>query len=156
MEDLVQESPWGDRFRPMIEQACRPAVLGVIGLGTGALLPPDWVLHGPQLCVFKMMSGMPCPGCGLTRAVVLLMHGDLSGSLFFHPLAIFLVLAGLVVAAVDGYAWWRAHPGGTAATKPSWLLERLSRTPAPWVLIGLMLALWAVRLPLYLVGSWVY
>ncbi|MCC7369613.1 MAG: DUF2752 domain-containing protein [Chloroflexi bacterium] len=156
MAEAVPRVPLGDALRPLAEQAFRPALIGMAGLTAGALLPPDWVLHGPQLCIFKLMSGLPCPGCGLTRAVVLLMHGDLTGSLYYHPLAVFLVLAALLLVAVDAYAWWRAHPGGLAATKPSWLLEWLSKTPAPWVLIGLMLALWAVRLPLYLVGSWVY
>lgn len=39
----------------------------------------------PPLCAFRIMTGLPCAGCGLTRSVVLLMHGNLAGSLAAHP-----------------------------------------------------------------------
>ena len=142
--------------QPVATHVLRPAVVGVAGLATGALLPPDWVMHGPQLCIFKLMSGMPCPGCGLTRAIVLAMHGDLSGSLYFHPLGMLFVLGALLLAAVDGYVWWRSWQPGRTPRSPSWLLDRISQTPAPWVLIGAMVVLWVVRLPLYMLGTWVY
>lgn len=140
--------------QPVATQLLRPAVVGVAGLAVGAVLPPDWVLNGPQLCIFRLMSGMPCPGCGLTRAVVLAMHGDLTGSLYYHPLGLLFVVSALLLAAVDGYGWWRSGRPGATPRSPTWLLERMSQTPAPWVLIGVMIALWMVRLPLFLLGAW--
>jgi len=139
---------------PLATQVFRPAVVGVAGLAVGALLPPDWVLHGPQLCIFKLMSGMPCPGCGLTRAVVLAMHGDLSGSLYFHPLGLLFVVGALILAAVDAYGWWISRRPGATPRSPTWLLDRISQSPAPWVVVGVMLALWVVRLPMFLLGAW--
>jgi hypothetical protein len=147
MSELVQ---------PVATQLLRPAVVGLAMLAVGAALPPDWVMHGPQLCIFKLMSGIPCPGCGLTRSVVLLMHGDVSGSLYYHPLGVLFVLGALILAAVDLFGWWHSRREDSVSRSPSWLLDRLSRTPAPWVLVGVLLAFWAVRLPLYLLGSWVY
>lgn len=36
-------------------------------------------------CAFAQTTGLPCPGCGGTRAVILLFHGKLWLSLYFHP-----------------------------------------------------------------------
>ncbi|MBX3190179.1 MAG: DUF2752 domain-containing protein [Labilithrix sp.] len=43
---------------------------------------------------------VPCPGCGMTRALALLTSGDLGGSLAMHPLAVPTALAQLAFAAV--------------------------------------------------------
>lgn len=45
-----------------------------------------YALTGPVLCPMALMLGLPCPGCGLTRALCLLTRGDFSGALAFHPL----------------------------------------------------------------------
>ena len=58
----------------------------------GALLPlpgaDGKIASLPSFCAFHTLTGLPCPGCGLTRAVVCLCHGRLSESLAFHPLAL--------------------------------------------------------------------
>jgi hypothetical protein len=46
-------------------------------------------------CPFHEVTGLLCPLCGGTRAVLRLLDGDLVGSLGLHPLA--LPLAALVV-----------------------------------------------------------
>ena len=55
--------------------------------------------HLPSLCLFYRLTGLPCPGCGLTRSFVCLAHGHFWESLHWHPLgpAIFLVFALLWV-----------------------------------------------------------
>ncbi|MCH7664693.1 MAG: DUF2752 domain-containing protein [Acidobacteria bacterium] len=51
---------------------------------------------GFQICVFRTLLDLPCPGCGLTRAMSLLAHGSLRSALDVHPLAPLLALeAGL-------------------------------------------------------------
>lgn len=40
-------------------------------------------------CLFHFLTGLYCPGCGGTRAVRLLLRGDLLGSLYYHPLALY-------------------------------------------------------------------
>lgn len=37
-------------------------------------------------CIFRFLTGIPCPGCGLTRAYTALLHLDLSAAFSFHPL----------------------------------------------------------------------
>ena len=40
------------------------------------------------LCIFKNITGVPCPACGSTRATVLLFHGHLLNSLLLNPLGL--------------------------------------------------------------------
>ena len=46
-----------------------------------------WAFTGPVLCPMALVLGLPCPGCGLTRAFCLMTHGRFSEALAFHPLA---------------------------------------------------------------------
>jgi len=46
----------------------------------------------PDTCSFHNMTGLPCPGCGLTRSLVAAVHGDISGSLAFHRLGLLTLL----------------------------------------------------------------
>lgn len=49
-------------------------------------------------CVFKMLTGVPCPGCGTVRSLQLLFHGDVAGSVLTNPLG--LILSLLAVTAL--------------------------------------------------------
>lgn len=49
---------------------------------------------GPILCTFRLVTDLPCPICGTTRAFGSLSQGNVSESLNFNPLA--LVLAGVI------------------------------------------------------------
>lgn len=42
----------------------------------------------PQTCVFKNLTGLPCPGCGLTRSMSSAMHGDVVMSFTYHRLGL--------------------------------------------------------------------
>jgi hypothetical protein len=134
----------------------RPATLAVIALGVGTAMPLSWLSGGPSLCPFKVFTGLPCPGCGLTRSAVAFLDGDLSTSLYFHPLGAPIVIAAVLIGIVDAWAWWRSRRPDQAAASPSWLLERLAVTPAPWVAIGALALVWLVRLPLYALGAWTF
>lgn len=43
-------------------------------------IPLSWIDHGPSVCVIKAVTGMECPGCGLTGAFFHLLHGDWRGA----------------------------------------------------------------------------
>jgi hypothetical protein len=48
-----------------------------------------------SLCVFKMLTGLPCPGCGITKSLIFLYQGDLDKSLHYHLFGLPLVLTCL-------------------------------------------------------------
>lgn len=64
-----------------------------------ALLPVDWRSPVP-LCAVNAITGLDCPGCGMTRAFLLIGHGRVGEATKAHPLAVpaFLIVAGLAVA----------------------------------------------------------
>ncbi len=37
-------------------------------------------------CLFRSLTGIPCPACGMSRAWLALLHGDLAGAFRYHPL----------------------------------------------------------------------
>lgn len=58
-------------------------------------------------CPFLLFWGIPCPGCGMTRAFIALLHLDIQAAFYYHPLfplVILLLLWGL-------FSVWKAnHP----------------------------------------------
>ena len=51
----------------------------------------------PWPCPVALLLKIPCPGCGLTRATRLALHGDLAGATHLHPLW-FVVLPAVALA----------------------------------------------------------
>lgn len=60
-----------------------------LGLHVTQILPSD----GHSICFFKNVSGLPCPGCGTTRAMLALFSGNVAQSLLINPLALIAMLA---------------------------------------------------------------
>jgi len=63
---------------------------GGVHLASTAAGYPGWP------CPFRAVTGLPCPGCGLTRACVLFLSGDLRSALSLHAFAP-LAVAGLLI-----------------------------------------------------------
>ena len=51
----------------------------------------------PAACIFKAVTHLPCPSCGTTRALVVLMRGDIEASLLINPFGLLLALALVIV-----------------------------------------------------------
>jgi hypothetical protein len=89
---------------------------GELPLGAFVALPlmllplGAWLVESQNMiiaqCSFKMLLGIPCMGCGATRATLNLMHGHFLEALYFQPLAIvaYLSLAVWGVASIVLYA----------------------------------------------------
>ena len=52
-------------------------------------------------CFFHMLTGLYCPGCGGTRAVKMLLEGNLKMSFQYHPLVLYTVC----VICLEGISW---------------------------------------------------
>lgn len=70
----------------------------------GPIVPPALICSALALvpfttCLVQLVAHRPCPACGMTRASLRLLHGDVRASLELHPLALPSALAlGLAVA----------------------------------------------------------
>lgn len=70
-------------------------------LATVMLLPTGWESPVP-LCLVKGLTGLDCPGCGMTRAFLLIGHGRFSEAVSMHPASIpaFLIVAGMAATGI--------------------------------------------------------
>lgn len=97
-------------------------------------------------CLVKSALGIPCPGCGLTRASVALLRGEFASAFGTHAFAPVL-LAGLAALAVAGLL-----PAARREAFASLVGRFERRTKAAYVLFGALLLYWSVRL-LFLPGA---
>lgn len=121
------------------------AALGVGGIVIATLLPTGGIEDGPVLCPFRALTGLPCPGCGLTRSWVYLMHGDVGSSLasnWFGPVLILAIIALAVVSV-------RTRLSGRRTAD----LDKLVRSPIILGSFALFVTYGAVRLILTMTGA---
>lgn len=122
--------------------AIRP--LHIAGLAGAAVAVPAgiWLLRNfdPNAadspfppCMFHAFTGYFCIGCGLTRALHALVHGDIAGAISMNPLAM-LMLPVIPLLVATAYGW-----------KPRWLqpLMRVIGEPKFWLV--LLPAYWIAR-----------
>src|SRR6266849_4690635 len=71
----MRSSVWPARSATII------SVLGGFAVGAVILYRFDpATVHGYPRCVFHALTGLQCPGCGTTRALHHLLHGDIAGA----------------------------------------------------------------------------
>jgi hypothetical protein len=109
----MQALPAGVRTREL-----RLASGGMIAIAAAWPILP----HPAVACPLRAATGIPCPFCGMTRAVVAAVHGHLGTSLAFNPGGLAVLLLAVVAIA-----------------RPS-LLRRA--TSPPWLLLTALGALW--------------
>jgi len=95
------------------------------------------------LCIFRRVTQLPCPGCGMTRAVLCVLRGAFSEASAYHPLWVTLpVIALLVFSTVFPSAASRVlsqmHISEAAYLRAEGICAAL--------LLVLFLAVWIVRL----------
>ena len=76
----------------------RKAGLGALALVLlAAALPSQGA--GVPICLFRYLTGLPCPGCGLTRSFSCILHGDFVRGYDYHPFG-YLLLPLFLLAAL--------------------------------------------------------
>jgi hypothetical protein len=112
-------------------------LLASLAVLTPVVLLAAFYALGVPVCGSKVLFGLPCPGCGMSRAVVALLRGDIALAARLHP-------AVFAVVPVLGVAFLRTLLVQLGAR------SRLARAHVParvWLGLGLALvALWGVRL----------
>jgi len=60
-------------------------------------------------CAFREHFGVPCPNCGMSRSIVLTMHGNMVEAMSLNPAGPLLVLGVLAAALLLGIAAIRSR-----------------------------------------------
>lgn len=113
-------------------------------LVTAALLTPNPEGHGTHTqlglppCGFYVITGMPCPGCGLTTSFAFMMHFDPVGAAMANPFGVMLFLTTATVVPIALIGLIRGLP----------VIETLDRLQADkWAILLAVcsLTVWIVR-----------
>ncbi|MCF7927104.1 MAG: DUF2752 domain-containing protein [Candidatus Izimaplasma sp.] len=51
-----------------------------------------------EICIVKIITGLPCPFCGITRASLHLLTFQFAGAFYYHPLVFLLPFVVLIVS----------------------------------------------------------
>lgn len=62
----------------------------------------------PEICIYRNVLGMSCPGCGMTRSWVYLAHGDVGTAFSMNVLGPILFLSAVVMIPVSALRLFRA------------------------------------------------
>jgi Protein of unknown function (DUF2752) len=65
------------------------------------ILPSDYFDDGQSICLSVMLLKVECYGCGITRAIMHLLHGDFSEAYYYNVLS-FIVLPLLAFLWIKG------------------------------------------------------
>lgn len=66
-----------------IRLACYLAIPAVL-----YAIPPERVMHGHTVCLFRNLFGTECWGCGMTRALFSLLHLDFTAAWNYNRLVV--------------------------------------------------------------------
>ena len=87
-------------------------------------------------CLFHRLTGLECPGCGMTRATYAALHGRFGEALRFNPLGMIVLTALGVWVGIQIPAWLRGEAQAF----------RFRVGPCGgWWLVGVVLGYWILR-----------
>lgn len=143
MTDGIQAGGRDDQRRSSVERALAGGFLSLVILVVGSL----WIPSGrPVLCPMRLLFGIPCPTCGITRSVSAILHGHLAVAFELHllgPVVVLAAVAVLVAAAAQ------------LAGRP--VLDRAARfgLPAFYLALGIEIVfVWPPSLYRHLADGW--
>ncbi len=124
---------WNEQERVRLERHLYLIGLGLAGMAFLAvrLLPLELLARLQSPCMFHAITGFYCPGCGGTRAVVVLAKGNGLLSFCYHPIVLYF-------AAL--YIWFMASHTIGKLTRGKWDIGMRYRNAYLWM------ALWLVAL----------
>lgn len=118
------------------------AALGCIGAAMGYTLLSNPTTSAPDAlptCLLKLTTGLDCPGCGGTRAMWYLLHGDVPAAARHHLVWVFVLpfLLYLYVSWAAERIWGRRlpqlriSPRTLGVTLAAWAVFSVARN-LPW------------------------
>lgn len=85
-------------------------------------------------CMFKLLTGYDCPGCGAQRAIHAALNGNLAEAWHFNPLMFILIPLGIAYTSVELF--------------PTRLHRLRLMLMNPWTILGvagIIFAWWIIR-----------
>lgn len=110
-------------------------VTGLAGLAGLAILH-FWVPStdaAGAICLSRRLFHLPCPGCGMTRALAHHAKGEWSAAVRDHPLAPVLAVEGILGWAIGGVALAAARPLRLPLRLDTLLLANAAALLALWL-----------------------
>lgn len=119
------------------------------------LIPLFFVLLGslPSLfgsgCFWREAIGLPCPTCGTSRALLLLLDGRAADAFGMHPM-IFIYLPFLLAVSLTAFAFLLGRRGRPRIGRDDFFSGRLRRTAqrACFGVLILTYVVYAIRMPI--------
>jgi len=90
-------------------------------------------------CWFRSVSGLPCPGCGLTRAFCAISHGEFAEAWKHNPFGFGFYLFALVLIA-----WPLVHYRRPDLIDRIWRSKAVSWVPVTWVALMWVYGIWRI------------
>lgn len=112
------------------------AGLSALGLSYVAIVDPNRPNLVPA-CAFRALTGVDCPGCGGTRAVHALLHGDVGNALNHNALATVAILMGIVWVVVSFIRRRLGREPLRVSMTPGWGIALVVVVGAFWLLRNL-------------------
>ncbi|MCX6878688.1 MAG: DUF2752 domain-containing protein [Verrucomicrobia bacterium] len=124
-------------FPVMRRKRAIAVVLGTLMLGAGVYVLRQ---HGSEGwlpgCAWRKLTGLNCPGCGMTRATVAVLHGQLGTAFRCNPLGMVLLPPALVGLALELSGWVRGKP---------WSSRLRLGASGGWIIAVTVIAFWILR-----------
>lgn len=87
-------------------------------------------------CVFHDITGLHCPGCGMTRAAHAGLHGHVGDAFRYNPVGMVLLPVAFLGVGLEVGGWVRGRP----------LPYRMSvGARGAWIIAGVLIAFWILR-----------
>jgi Protein of unknown function (DUF2752) len=103
----------------------RKKPLVICGLGFGLVFLSGFLQSPPlpfDTCLFKIVTGLPCPSCGMTHSFISLGHGHVREAFFYNLMGPFVYFSLLVILSISIYELfsgkyvlsilWKRYQGG--------------------------------------------
>ena len=114
------------------------ARLFLIGLGVVAVYATISEMSPAEIslipCILHLVTDIPCPGCGMTRACIALTHGHFADAWGYHPFSYLIIGLAIVSAFFPVWlknTWTRCSPstrntiaiGGIVLCLSTWIYK---------------------------------
>ncbi len=96
---------------------------------------------GIHFCIFRIVTGIPCPACGSTHSMLSLMQGDIADALYWNPIGMILSVSMIVFPVwiladwmISGNSFYRFYKGFEELFRKRWILiPALLLIAADWI-----------------------